>query len=291
MSSDSDDNDHRNPFRSDDEEEDEEDDEENMEEFQSHRSRQKKIAAKRRRQKDENLYGIFGGVSSSDEEGRSKKERRRGNGKKQQKYDRPVGAPVNFVSSSTTGKSSSEGVQFEKGNEQNRSDDATQKEEEIDETEQQFRQLIGARSTDGGQGGGIGSSNGIGNGNRNQDFRNLVNTAAQLAQEAEATRASAPVLPPPANLAKVGQWEKHTKGFGKKMLEKMGFKGRLGAHESGISAAVEVKVRPGQMGLGFGDFVESTMLEVRSPSVTFPHPSPPFGLLLCRTTKSLKQNC
>lgn len=64
------------------------------------------------------------------------------------------------------------------------------------------------------------------------------------------------------NTKDLGQWEKHTKGVGRKLLDKFGFKGRLGANEDGISAAVEVKVRPSTMGLGFGDFVEASALEV-----------------------------
>eukprot|EP01042_Synura_sphagnicola_P000827 gene827-919_t len=45
-------------------------------------------------------------------------------------------------------------------------------------------------------------------------------------------------------LSGIGNWEKHTKGIGKKLLEKFGFTGRLGAKETGITAAIEVKVRP-----------------------------------------------
>eukprot|EP01038_Epipyxis_sp_PR26KG_P007689 gene7689-10460_t len=60
----------------------------------------------------------------------------------------------------------------------------------------------------------------------------------------------------------IGGWEKHTKGIGLKLLQKMGFKGRLGAREDGISRAVEVVVRPNQVGLGFGDIVEATSLKI-----------------------------
>lgn len=58
----------------------------------------------------------------------------------------------------------------------------------------------------------------------------------------------------------MGSWEKHTKGIGLKLLQKFGFKGRLGANEDGISAAVEVVVRPTNAGLGFGDTVEAANL-------------------------------
>eukprot|EP01031_Cornospumella_fuschlensis_P041297 gene41297-50402_t len=52
---------------------------------------------------------------------------------------------------------------------------------------------------------------------------------------------------------KLASWEKHTKGIGSKLLQKFGFKGRLGAQEDGISKAIEVTVRPPGLGLGFGD--------------------------------------
>ncbi|CEG35174.1 stip-like protein [Plasmopara halstedii] len=60
---------------------------------------------------------------------------------------------------------------------------------------------------------------------------------------------------------KTYSWEKHTTGFGTKMLAKMGFKGRLGKMEDGVSATIEVKKRPAQMGMGYGDFVEASNLK------------------------------
>lgn len=50
-----------------------------------------------------------------------------------------------------------------------------------------------------------------------------------------------------------GAWEKHTKGVGLKLLQKFGFKGRLGANETGITTAIESTVRPAGAGLGFGN--------------------------------------
>ncbi|GAX15311.1 tuftelin-interacting protein 11 [Fistulifera solaris] len=68
---------------------------------------------------------------------------------------------------------------------------------------------------------------------------------------------------------KVGTWEKHTKGIGMKLLAKMGYKGAggLGSKKraenavSGISKPIEVKVRPANLGLGFGNFKEATQLK------------------------------
>lgn len=87
---------------------------------------------------------------------------------------------------------------------------------------------------------------------RNEDFKKMLAAREPPVISKEAN---------PEALQKVGTWEKHTKGFGKKMLEKFGFKGRLGAKEQGVSASIEVKVRPGTIGLGFGDFAESSSLE------------------------------
>ena len=63
---------------------------------------------------------------------------------------------------------------------------------------------------------------------------------------------------PPSNKPKptaaslnVGSWEKHTRGFGLRMLMKQGFTGGgLGKEGKGISRHVEVAVRPQGAGLG-----------------------------------------
>lgn len=52
-------------------------------------------------------------------------------------------------------------------------------------------------------------------------------------------------------------------GFASKMMAKMGFTGRLGRNEDGVTRQLEVKVRPEQAGLGFGNFKEATTLKVR----------------------------
>jgi tuftelin-interacting protein 11 len=51
--------------------------------------------------------------------------------------------------------------------------------------------------------------------------------------------------------AKLGDWEKHTKGIGSKILLKLGFKGRLGRNEDGISQHIDVQFKQGSGGLGF----------------------------------------
>merc|ERR1712032_1699663 len=48
----------------------------------------------------------------------------------------------------------------------------------------------------------------------------------------------------------IGLFEKHSKGFGMKYLQKFGFEGRLGKEGQGITAPIAVKVRPKNVGLG-----------------------------------------
>ena len=95
------------------------------------------------------------------------------------------------------------------------------------------------------------------------EFGQRLKEAAEVRRkEAEAKAARA--RPRPAadrDVAGVGgaaSFEAHTKGIGSKLLEKMGYKqGQgLGREGTGIARALETKLRPKGMGMGFGDYVE-----------------------------------
>lgn len=92
----------------------------------------------------------------------------------------------------------------------------------------------------------------------NAYFRELLNKDTSEADKPAAKRKPLPL--PAAQLDAMGSWEKHTKGFGAKMLSKFGFTGRLGANEDGVSRSIEVSVRPSQVGLGYGHVTEAAAL-------------------------------
>jgi len=92
-------------------------------------------------------------------------------------------------------------------------------------------------------------------------FRQFGSNAAGATQRQESKKA------PPKLNSNLGKWEKHTKGIGAKLLAKMGYSGQGGlgskkrkGEEVGVNGPIQVKVRPSNLGLGFGGFQEATHL-------------------------------
>ena len=78
-----------------------------------------------------------------------------------------------------------------------------------------------------------------------------------VSKKSKAGKTPAPSIPVDKEFAK---FEQYTKGIGSKLMAKMGYvpgKG-LGKDGSGISAPIDVKLRPQKMGLGHGGFDEKT---------------------------------
>ena len=121
----------------------------------------------------------------------------------------------------------------------------SRRQEEMDEAEEEERRAAGR----GGMGMGMG---GIGFGAASSSS---VAPAAAAASSSRAAPASRSKVPPNKEIA---QFTRHTTGFGLKMLSKSGYKigDRLGKHAQGVAEPILPKLRPKDMGLGFGNFAE-----------------------------------
>lgn len=201
---------------------------------------------KRSQTKDDILYGVFAsGDSDSDYEGSGSKKRKKGLSKKTD-YSKPV----NFVSTGSVMPS--------------QEIDRNSK-EDIEEMEEDDIKPAGL-----GLGFGSASSKKTDEDKDEDDaflptgFGKIIAERAKLREEKDREKAklakkSSQVSKRESDPTGVGQFEKHTKGIGMKLLEKMGYKGGgLGKNEQGILAPIEAKLRPKNMGMGFNDYKEAT---------------------------------
>ncbi|XP_075517873.1 septin and tuftelin-interacting protein 1 homolog 1 [Primulina tabacum] len=206
---------------------------------------------KRAQTKDDILYGVFAsGDSDSDYEVSGSKKHRKS---KTTDYTRPV----NFVSTGSVLP--------------NQEIDRNSKEDKQAAEEDNTRPL--------GLGLGFGSSSSKNANNvaghieadKDEDedflpagFGKRIKEGAKLRQEREKEKAvlakkSSQAMRRELEPSDVGSFEKHTKGIGMKLLEKMGYKGGgLGKNEQGILSPIEAKLRPKNMGMGFNDYNEAS---------------------------------
>jgi len=179
--------------------------------------------AKRTRQErsEENLYGIFADGGDSSEDDRPGKGRGGKRGKGGKGGGGPMGPAPAFISSSVQA--------------------GTMKGEVVEP------KVSGPAAK--------------GTGLDNAAFSSMLGRAEEKAKMA----ATAPTAPKRVGQTEkvdkdFGGFEQHTKGFGAKMLAKMGWsKGQaLGGDEQGILNPIEQQLRPNGLGLGYGGFKETT---------------------------------
>ncbi|KAG6413194.1 hypothetical protein SASPL_125900 [Salvia splendens] len=217
---------------------------------------------KRVQTKDDVLYGVFASGDSDSDEGFGSKNKRRKDSSKKTDYSKPV----SFVSTGTV-------MPSQEIEHNSKEDNDVMEEEDVKPA---------------GLGLGFGSADSKrANEDKEEDddflptaFGKIIREGAKLREEKEKEKARAAKKSSQASKRDldpngVGEFEKHTKGIGMKLLEKMGYKGGgLGKNEQGITAPIEAKLRPKNMGMGFNDYKEAVrpaIQEVDEKSV--PRPS------------------
>lgn len=210
---------------------------------------------KRVQSKDDILYGVFAsGDSDSDYEGNglgSSKKRRKDFSKKPD-----LTKPVNFVSTGTV-------MPNQEADRDRNEEDLKKSAEDVDDRPSVLG--VGATSS------GAGFASKTSDGDVDNDFETFLPSAfgkmiqkgALLRKDKEKEKSiqlkkSYQSGRRETEAGDVGVFEKHTKRIGMKLLEKMGYKGGgLGKNEQGITAPIEVKLRPKNMGMGFNDYKET----------------------------------
>lgn len=212
--------------------------------------------------KDDAIYGSFAVDSSdSDSDGRPSK-RRRNRDLLGRKPD--LTKPVNFVSTGTVMPNQEIDRDFEKET----------------GTETQNPNSNSNSSQGAGLGYGLGFQADSGKGTNedvaaaddNQDFlptafgRKIMEGAQRREKEREKEQAKASKKGMGKRDSSTGKFEQY--GIGSKLLRMMGYKGGgLGKDEQGITAPIEVQLRPKGMGMGFNDYKEAKMpsLDAKEP--------------------------
>jgi tuftelin-interacting protein 11 len=208
----------------------------------------RKRKQKRHQTKEEVLYGF---ESDSDAEEESSKRRRRDVIKKGD-----LSKPVNFVSTGTVMPS----------------EEIDKKEVQVtNEEEDGPKAGLGATSADSRMGLGLGfkGNEKVAPQDQNDDFlpsalgKKIKEGVERREKERDRSMTCTGKSRATAGIgvgnADVGEFEKHTKGIGMRLLEKMGYKGGgLGKNEQGIAVPIEAKLRPKNMGMGFNDFRETS---------------------------------
>ncbi|XP_077243909.1 septin and tuftelin-interacting protein 1 homolog 1-like [Tasmannia lanceolata] len=204
----------------------------------------RKRKEKRAQNKEDVLYGVFAD-SDSDVDDSSSKKRRRDLSKKSD-----LTKPVNFVSTGTVMPDQ----EIDKNSEENGEEkaglglgfqgvglgfgkDSSMKKdegEEVNEDDEFLPTAFGRMIKEGAQ--------------RRERERDKSRTDKKVRGKRE------------PEIGDVGEFERHTKGIGMKLLEKMGYRGGgLGKNKQGIVAPIEAKLRPKNMGMGFNDFKEAKL--------------------------------
>ncbi|PWA59807.1 hypothetical protein CTI12_AA204920 [Artemisia annua] len=219
---------------------------------------------KRHQTKDDVLYGIFADSDSDSEGGSGKKKRRKDFSKKQD-----LSKPLNFVSSGI--------VMPNKEIDQNSKEENEKDDEDMrDDGGRPGLGLGASGSATAGLGLGFNSknANGAKEEKANDDgvdflptaFGKKIKEGALQRREMEKEKSKLNKKSSQSGSGKreakdegnVGVFEKHTKGIGMKLLEKMGYTGGgLGKNAQGIVAPIEAKLRPKNMGMGFNDYKEA----------------------------------
>ncbi|MCO5614698.1 hypothetical protein L7F22_068982 [Adiantum nelumboides] len=207
----------------------------------------KKRRETRTQTREEALYGVFEESDSDDES--SSKRRRRGDVIK--KGD--LSKPVSFVSTGTFKPS----------------EDIPKPEEEASSADQFSHAGLGSAGLGAGSGLGFAASTAEAADDEEEDtlfptaFGKRVKEAAERREKeremekARLTNSSKGKGGSASIGADMAEFERHTKGIGMRLLEKMGYKGGgLGKNAQGIAVPIEAKLRPKNMGMGFNDYKE-----------------------------------